>query len=1159
MLKYIEIIRNLTLDEKIKALFNLEFDGNKHIATYELPIFSLKKDNSFENFEYPLYSNLAQTWDKELLNKLFACYGARIANLKSNMIVAASADTNSPYTFSSDPYLNGDLTASFINGLNSAHVPCGIIDLKGLSSEIEKDRNNNLLYVEKLLDKAEPFMIHQIDSSVTAILCREFNYKGFLLFNASNDIEAVKGFFNKNYLAFNSIENAEEVMKKAISAYKNALLDVNQGYISQGQFEDLERTGQIFNPELLDSLIDNQLDYLAKFDYLTRHENPECKYSSGDEDNMLNQAGKEMIVMLKNDNVLPVKKDEYIAVIGDLAYMGKDFKKTEYTPLKEAKNHQLHFVGACHGYVFDSETTEDFLAKEAIELADKANISLVYIGTKDVNDEVLPDVEINVLKAIKESGHRVVAVVNAGTKLDYSFEEYCDAILYVGFCNEKTYPGVFEILEGKYSPSGKLAFDIYKTYEDNKVIYKKVGAGLSFATIEYKMLEVKGNQVSFVMHNKSNYIAHEIPLLYIQKYASEAEYKEPTLRGYTRVDLYPNEASKIIIPFDKFTFRSYSKDKDSYGISEGTYAVSIYSSSDKVELTQGIDLKENYEKNIVTNKLESKIEDLYKGLNDFAGIDEKLEDYKKSLKTNLRKNNSSLFVSVMSFGIILGIFNLLTYSTSLYALIQSGIVVGICLIITIVGFSINRKKYNKQMAKVQEAYDESSSSSKYLNMIMDSTSSFEEKDKVTYALPTEEAAKAHADELEEVKVSPKEEVVVEEVSDDTPERIQGVPVQQVSVEEEVVEATVDDLKNASSDSFKMDDSMNEAFVANTQALKELAGKSIKDTTNFSKKSLVQEIVLTFSNFMQSRGLMLDPRTTRGFISLLFSNKLIFVKSDDAELYKKFVSILNEFLGNEEYVLHCDEHLKSFKNLIWNENANGRCTPSEFTNYLFKIKNLENHLNVCFIDNCDVLNIAKFFSPFLSFCKAPMLGKTINLGSISEPLYYTIPENLVFIVNPSKEEYLEEMPHGVAEISSSISISPKLNEVTMDKLEYCLSYPVIKSMMHDAKEANYLTEEFWKKIDDFEEGMVQFDDKFRIENKSTLMIEAFASVIMENGADNMEIAEDVFMYHLIPLLKSSKLYYANRGDEEIANLIKKIYAGELAGAIRLIKKPMQVTE
>lgn len=1167
MLKYIEILRNLTLDEKIKALFSITVDGNDHMENYELPLFAIKKGSFIENIEYPMFFSLAQTWNKELMGKIFQTYACRVAQLKSNYIVTCSMERNNPNTFSSDHYLNSSLSSTFINALDKQHIPCGISDIGQLSSDLESDRMNILMDVERSLKDSNPFVLHQMGPSLTSFIVKDFNYKGFLLFSTNDNAEALRGFYNKNHLAINSLSDMEKVLKEGISAYKNAQLDLNQNYITEGQFAEMERLGKIFNPARIDELLDGQLDQLSKFDYLMNHEEESCELTDNDEKNNLEAAAYESIVLIKNNNVLPILPNDKVALIGDACYKDANNKERGLTPLKAAKNTDIAYVGVAHGYVLSSDTTEDFLVKESIELAKKANVAVVFLKTKDVKDKVLPESEITLLEELKNNNIKVIAVVEAGPGLDYSFEQYCDAIIYIGYMFDKTYKAVFDVISGNYSPCGKLTSDIYHIVDEKTYVYHHTGYGLGYVNVEYSNIEVKPNQVSFVMHNVGTSVAHEVPMLYIRKIKDEGVYKNPQLRGFKRVDLYPNEATKVIIPFDKYTFRFYNDKVESYGIKGGTYSVSICSNSEHIELTQGIDLDEVYEKNVIQNETLTESNEVNATLDSFSEYADKVKLYKQELKKKQTKINLGLIVAYI-YLLFTEAYTCLVYFTNTNAMY---IIAGVLTLILLISLIVVGTKYKKKRVKLDNLLKPSDEESEFVQNVVNNTTPFVEEDHVVYALPDEDLVEAHPDVFEEVQPTVQPQQVAPQVVQPQPviqqvtqpeseepvvERVQGVPVQLIEREEHE-DATVEELRNASSASFAMEETMNDEFVANTQALQALQGVDVTDRAVFSNKSLVQEIVLKFSNFIQSRGIMLDPRTTRAFISMLFSNKLIFLKSDDAELFKDFIDVLNEFLGNDTYRLTVTDKLKSFKDLIWYEDASGRCSPSDFTNFLFKVKKLDNHLNICFIDNCDVRSLAKYFSPFLSFCKAPMLGRTINLGSNKEPLYYTLPENLVFIINPNKDNFLEELPHGIAEISVSMNISPKRNEVQMDKFEYCLSYPVIQSMMHDANEANFLTEEFWKRIDEFEEGIVQFDPEFRIENKTVLMIEAFAAVIMENGADNLEIADDIFMYHIVPLMKSSKLYYAQNGDQEIANILKKIYADELTGAVRLIKKPMVV--
>lgn len=190
------------------------------------------------------------------------------------------------------------------------------------------------------------------------------------------------------------------------------------------------------------------------------------------------QAAKEAAVksaiLLKNDNVLPLKENVKIAVIGPLANAPHDQmgtwvfdgdKNHTVTPLKALqttyKNINYVYEPAL-SFSRDKSTANLEKAKQA---AASADVAIVFLGEEAIlsgeahslSNINLIGVQSELLKAVKSVGKPVVLVIMAGRPLTIERDlPYADAILYNFHPGTMGGPAILDLLFGKANPSGKL-------------------------------------------------------------------------------------------------------------------------------------------------------------------------------------------------------------------------------------------------------------------------------------------------------------------------------------------------------------------------------------------------------------------------------------------------------------------------------------------------------------------------------------------------------------------------------------------------------------------------------------------------------------------------------------------------------------------------------
>lgn len=227
-------------------------------------------------------------------------------------------------------------------------------------------------------------------------------------------------------------------------------------------------------------------------------------------------VARRSIVLLKNkENILPLAKDQTIALIGPLADSHRDVMGswsaagqakqavTVREGLQSAANNPalIHYalganvsndrsiIGFLNSYEktveFDERTPETLIA-EAIQTAEQADIIVAVVGeaqgmaheSSSRTNISIPDNQKQLIRALKATGKPLILVLMNGrplTLLDES--EQADALLETWFLGTEGGNAIADVLFGDYNPSGKLPMSFPLSVGQLPVYYNHLSTG----------------------------------------------------------------------------------------------------------------------------------------------------------------------------------------------------------------------------------------------------------------------------------------------------------------------------------------------------------------------------------------------------------------------------------------------------------------------------------------------------------------------------------------------------------------------------------------------------------------------------------------------------------------------------------------------------------
>ncbi len=664
----LDLINKLTLEEKIALLAGHNFMFTNEIPRLGIPSIRMSDGPHglrIQGIEeagvmavstatcFPNAATTANSWNPELLQKMGKAmaeearfYGIDIilgpgVNIKRNPLCGRNFEY-----FSEDPLLAGVLGAAEVSGIQS----------EGIGTSLKHFAFNN-----------EENHRYMGDSVVDMRAAREIYLKPFEYIVKNAHPETIMNGYNlvngvhcsENKWLLTDILRDEWGFDGLVMTDWGATHDRIKG-IKAGT--DLEMPGDtpICRKWIYDAIKDGSLDekeldekVLNVLDLVSKHIN-KIKLETVDWNAHHKLAGKiaeQSAVLLKNDGLLPLNKEEKLCVVGEL------FEKMRYqgsgssminphtlTTCKDAfEKNEVNFV-YFKGYKQNDTKQTEALIKEAIEGCKDFDKVLLFIGLTDYEESEggdrenmsLPQNQLDLINALVKENKKIIVVLFGGSVVELPFFDDVDSILNMFLPGQNGGEATYKLLFGESNPCGRLSetwpikysdvpyfeefgktkqpvykesiFVGYRYYlSANKEVRFPFGYGLSYTSFEYSDLSIKEKEDEIVatltVKNIGVKEGREIVQLYVQ--GPDTDFFKPIreLKDFTLVNLKPNESKKVEIIISKEDLKHWDLKHKKYRLEAGEYKIQICQNARDVILEKSIsldgeNLDEIYEKNI---------------------------------------------------------------------------------------------------------------------------------------------------------------------------------------------------------------------------------------------------------------------------------------------------------------------------------------------------------------------------------------------------------------------------------------------------------------------------------------------------------------------------------------------------------------------------------
>lgn len=650
-----ELISKMTLEEKAGLCSGLDFWHTKPVERLGVPAVMVsdgphglrKQDEESDHLGIndsikavcmPAACATAASFDRELIGHMGEAIGDSCQHEKLSVVLGPAVNIKrSPLCgrnfeyFSEDPYLAGEMSASYINGVQSRNVGTSIKHFAANNQEHRRmssssnidERTLREIYFpafEISVKKAQPWTVmcsyNRLNGTyasehpwlLTDVLRKEWGFEGYVMSDwgaVSDRVAGVAAGLDLEMPASGGIND-----KKIVEAVRAGKLD--------------------------EALVDQAVERILKINYrYLDNAKPETPWDKEADHEFSAQIAAECMVLLKNEGVLPLCKEDDVAFIGEFAkrprFQGGGsshincFKTTSAMEAIDGLK-----VTYAQGYSVDKDEATDEMIAEAVAAAKAAKVAVVFAGLPDAYESEgydrthmgMPACQNKLIEAVAAANPNTVVVLHNGSPVEMPWIDQVKGVLEAYLGGQAVGQAVVKVLFGDVNPSGRLpeTFPVklsdnpsylYYGGEGNEADYREgifvgyryydkkdmevlfpFGYGLSYTTFACSNLRLSASEITdqetliatVTVTNTGSCAGKTVVQLYVGDKISTVLRPVRELKGFEKVELAPGEGKDISFVLDKRAFAYWNTELGDWHVETGEFTVEVGQSSRDLEV-----------------------------------------------------------------------------------------------------------------------------------------------------------------------------------------------------------------------------------------------------------------------------------------------------------------------------------------------------------------------------------------------------------------------------------------------------------------------------------------------------------------------------------------------------------------------------------------------
>ena len=670
-MKHPEIVEKMSLEQKAAFVSGYDYWHLEEAPELGLPKIMItdgphglrkqkdKKDKSGEKGTIGLGNSVPATcfppaatsscsWDMDLLYKEGEAMGEECLKEKVSTILGPGTNIKrSPVCgrnfeyFSEDPLLAGKCSAAVINGVQSKgvgtslkHFCCNSQEaFRMVVNEVIDDRAMREIYMtafEIAIKEAQPWTVMNAYNKINGVYASqngkiqndiargEWGFKGLFVTDWGASVDRIPGLINGTDLEMPSSGPLNTT--RIIAAVKDGTLDES----------------------VLNERVDNVVELIVKSKPALEKSHT---YDVEAHHQLAARIAEASMQLLKNDdNILPIKSGQKVAIIGEMAksprYQGAGSSVINCTKISNAYD-ELEKLGVdmiyAQGYEKSKDEVNSALTAEAVEAAKKADVAVVFAGlTEEFEGEGYDRVDINMpnshnalIAEVAAANPNTVVVLAGGSVVLMPWLDQVKGLLNSGLGGQAGGIAVANILTGNVNPSGKTSETYPVAFEENptagnypggpvtsehresvyigyryydsaeKDVVFPFGYGLSYTTFEYSDIKLSADKikdtdtvtVSFKIKNTGAVDGAEVAQVYVTDKESTIYRPKKELRGFKKVFIKAGEEAEVSVELSKRAFAFWNVNADDWCVESGDFDILVGASSRDIRLTASVNVE----------------------------------------------------------------------------------------------------------------------------------------------------------------------------------------------------------------------------------------------------------------------------------------------------------------------------------------------------------------------------------------------------------------------------------------------------------------------------------------------------------------------------------------------------------------------------------------
>lgn len=650
------LVSQMTLEEKAGLCSGLDFWHTKPVERLGVPSVMVsdgphglrKQDEKADHLGVndsikavcmPAACATASSFDRDLMGRMGQAIGDSCQHEKLGVVLGPAVNIKrSPLCgrnfeyFSEDPYLAGEMSAAYINGVQSKNVGTSIKHFAANSQEHRRmssssnadERTLREIYFpafEISVRKAQPWTVMCSYNRINGVYASE---NPWLLTDVLRKEWGFKGYVMSDWGAV-----SDRVAGVA------AGLDLEMP--SSGGINDRKIVAAVKSGELDEKIVDQACERILEINYrYLDNARPETPWDQEADHQLSARIAEECMVLLKNDGVLPLNKTDEVAFIGEFAakprFQGggsshiNAFRTT--SAVEAAQGLPVTYV---QGYSAARDMATDEMIAEAVQAAKAAKVAVVFAGLPDAYESegydrahmAMPACQNRLIEAVAGANPNTVVVLHNGSPVEMPWLGKVKAVLEAYLGGQAVGIATVRLLYGDANPCGHLAetfpvklsdnpsylyyggegdeadyregvFVGYRYYDKKEMpVLFPFGFGLSYTTFACSNLRLSGAKITdqetltaaVTVTNTGSRAGKTVVQLYVGDRESTVLRPIRELKGFEKVELQPGESRDVTFTLDKRAFAYWNAAIHDWHVETGAFTIEVGQSSRDIEVS----------------------------------------------------------------------------------------------------------------------------------------------------------------------------------------------------------------------------------------------------------------------------------------------------------------------------------------------------------------------------------------------------------------------------------------------------------------------------------------------------------------------------------------------------------------------------------------------